>query len=169
MSVLDIILALPLLWAIYSGFKTGIIVQLGGIAGLLVGVYLAFRFGRHIGNLVGVEESLAGVVGFAIIIVVVIIAMAIAGRLLSGLFRLAGLGVLDRIGGAALSLVKVALLLGVLLYGFDTLNKSEGWAEEETLEKSILYKPLTGSVKYIFPYLDFVKDKLIAPEEGGEE
>lgn len=172
MNVFDIILVVPLLWALYSGFRNGIFVQLGGIAGLVIGIYLAIRLGRPLGNLLGIDPSVAGVAGFIIIMVLVIIGIAVIGRLLRGVFRFAGLGVLDRIGGAALSLVKVTLIVGLLLTGFAHLNRNWEWVDEQKLESSLLYKPLTGSVKLVFPYANLVKEKLLpgggdATKDGG--
>ena len=44
MNILDIIVLILLIWAIYNGFRDGIVVQLGGLAGLFIGIYLAFRY-----------------------------------------------------------------------------------------------------------------------------
>ena len=50
MNGFDIILGIPLLYAAYRGFREGIIVQLGGIAGLFIGVYFAFRHSSAVGQ-----------------------------------------------------------------------------------------------------------------------
>ena len=159
--LLDIILAIPLIWALWAGFRNGIIVQLGGIAGLLIGVWLAFRYGGKVGSWLHIDASADPVIGFIIIVVITVIAVAIIGRLLKGVFRFAGLAVLDRFGGAILSLLKVGLILGLLLYAFGYLNRSQHWVEEKKLESSLLYKPLTGIAKFTFPYMDMIKDKLL--------
>lgn len=166
MIVLDIILLIPLIWAIWSGFRSGIVVQLGGIAGLLIGVWLAFRYGGRVGGWLNVDPSFDPVLGFLIIVVLTVVGVALISRLLRGVFRFAGLAVLDRFGGAVLSLFKVGLVLGLLLYAFAYLNRSQNWVEESKLEKSYLYKPLTGVAKFTFPYVDMLKEKLLF-EEGG--
>lgn len=165
--LLDIILAVPLIWALWAGFRNGIIVQAGGIAGLLAGVWLAFRYGGKVGAWLGIDPAVDTIIGFIIIVVAVVVAIAILGRLLKGVFRFAGLAVLDRFGGAVLSLFKVGLVLGLLLYAFDYLNRSQHWVEQRKLESSMLYKPLTETAKFIFPYVDLVKDKLLF--DDGEE
>lgn len=162
MNVLDIILIIFLLWAIYRGFKDGIVVQLGGLAGLFLGIYLAFRYGTALGLWLGIGEKWATVAGFAIIVVLVLVAIAVLGRLLRGLFELAGLSVLDKAGGIIVSLVKMGLILGLILYSFDWINRQQGWVKQAKLDKSVLYRPLTEGAKLAFPYIDFVKDKLFA-------
>ena len=168
MNWLDAVIALPLLWALYKGYTEGIILQLGGIAGLLVGVWLAFRYGRALGLAMKLDPSLASVVGFVVIVVGVLIVIALLGRLARGLFRIAGLGMFDMAGGVVLGGLKMALILSVLLCGFDYLNDRHGWVSKETIDRSKLYVPVKGMSAYVFPYVDFVQDKLldISPDEA---
>lgn len=163
-TIFDIIVAIPLLWAVYRGFKDGIVVQLGGIAGLLVGVYLAFRFGsaagEKVGDWFGTDPATSSIVGFIVVVILVIVAVAILSRLLSKLFCAAGMSMLVKVGGVLLAVLKMALILGLLIYSFDWLNRTTHWVEEETLDSTVLYRPLLSAAEFTFPYIDFVKDKL---------
>lgn len=160
MNILDIILLIFLLWAIYSGFKDGIVVQLGGLAGLFIGIYLAFRYGSTVGRWLAIDDTWATVAGFAIILVLVLVGISVLGRLLRGVFRFAGLSVLDKIGGILVSVIKTGLILGILLYSFDWANQQQNWVSQDKLDKSKLYRPLINVASMAFPYIDFVKDKL---------
>ena len=169
MSALDIIIAVLLLWAVYKGFTDGVIVQLGGIVGLLLGVYLAFRFSAKVGDWLCSDDSFAQPVGFIVIVVVVLILIALLGRLLRGLFRIAGLGMLDRMGGLLLGVVKMSLIIGILLTGFRALNEKEEWVSRKTLSESILYEPMLSVASFTFPYLDLVKEKLLSADPASEK
>lgn len=57
MNVFDIIVGIPLLYAAYKGFRQGTAVQLAGLAGLFVGVYLAFRYGRDFGSWLHIDPG----------------------------------------------------------------------------------------------------------------
>ena len=160
MNGLDIVLGIPLLYALYRGFKEGVLVQLGGIAGLLLGVWFAFRYGSEFGRWLGVGEEFATVAGFLLIVVGVLVLIALLSRLLRGLVRVAGLGVFDRIGGVVLSAVKVALILSVLLSGFEALNRRQGWVSEQAMARSLLYKPVSDVSGLVFPYLVDLKDRV---------
>ena len=105
MNGFDIILGIPLLYAAYRGFREGIIVQLGGIAGLFIGVYFAFRHSSAVGQWLHTDPPIAAAVGFVVILLAVLLVMALLGHLIKGIFKLAGLGPIDAIGG---------ILLGVL-------------------------------------------------------
>lgn len=161
MVIFDIILSVILLWAVYTGFKEGVIVQLGGLAGLFIGVYMAFRLGPSIGKWLGLDPSISGIAGFIIVVITVIISLAIIGRIVRGILGAAGLGTLDKIGGVILSVVKMGLILGLLLYGFDSLNNNTRWVEDSKLNESKLYRPLVTTVTYVFPYVETVKDKFM--------
>ncbi len=106
MTVLDIILIAVLVWAVYSGAKKGFFVQLGGIVGIVLGIWLAFRFSGSVGEWLGIEGGIAWYVGFALIVLACILAIGILGWLAGKVFHLVGLGFLNRLGGVVLSLAK---------------------------------------------------------------
>ena len=172
MNVLDIILLILLALGVYEGFRDGIIVQLGGIAGLLLGVYFAFRFGPWVSSLLAIPEDFSRIAGFIIVLLAVILIVTILSRLLSKVLNVTGLGILNKLGGVILAVFKTGLILGLLLYCFDYLNRRQDWVEKQTLEKSALYSPLIGVAEFAFPYIDFVKEKLLelprSPEGGSE-
>ena len=159
--ILDIILGIFLIWAIYRGFKDGIVVQLGGLAGLFIGIYLAFRYGTTVGDWLGIDESWATIAGFAIILILVLVAIAIIGRMLRGICHFAGLAILDKLGGIIVSVLKTGLILGIILYAFDWTNQQMNWVSQKKLDESVLYRPLIDVTTLAFPYVDFVKDKLL--------
>ncbi len=163
--IFDIILAIPLVWALWAGFRGGVIVQLGGIAGLFLGVWLAFRYGARVGAWFNINDTADNVIGFIIIVVLTIVVISLIGRLLKGVFRFAGLAALDRIGGALLSLLKVALVMGLLLWGMGRISRSLDWEKWNKVEGAHLYKPLTALAEFTFPYMEMVKGKLLPEEE----
>ena len=160
MGIFDSLLVVPLLYAAYKGFREGIVLQLGGIIGLVIGVYLAFRHCETVGGWFGLDGAAGAATGFLVIFIVVLLVISLLGKACSGLFKIAGLGAFDSVGGIVLSVIKMALLLSVLLTAFDTLNAEKKWVEPETAARSFLYKPIRDTAGIIFPYLHFVTDKL---------
>lgn len=157
MLIFDIIIIGTLVWAFFSGLRSGIIVQVAGLAGLFAGAWLAFRFGRQVGLWLGANESMASVAGFIILFLAALIAVAFIGKLLRGMFRLAGLGAIDKLGGALLSLLKIGLIVGLLLYSFDSLNRRTEWFTPQELEESRMYGPMVSVAEHSFPFIDIVK------------
>lgn len=170
---MDWILALPLLYAAYAGFRDGIAAQLGGLIGLIAGVWLAWRFGSAVGGWMGLEGPLAMAAGFLAVLVGVMIAVVLVGRLLKGLFRFAGLGPFDAIGGVVLGVLKMALLLSVLLLAFGPINHAKEWVSQQTLDRSRLYGPVSQAAPMAFPYLQELKEMVWpdapAPQTEADE
>lgn len=160
MNIIDIIIGIIIIYAAYRGFREGIVLQLGGIIGLLLGVYLAFRYGKALGEWMRLEEGTALVVGFLCIVIGVLIAISLLGHLMRGLFKIAGLGIFDQIGGLVLGAAKMALILSLLILVFETINNNRHWVSQERIDRSRLYGPVKGISSFAFPYLDLVKKQL---------
>lgn len=169
MNGFDIIAGIPLLYAAYRGFRSGVVVQLCGIVGLLCGVYFAFRYGARVGGWLHAGEEVATAAGFVVVVLAVVLALAVLGRLIRGVFRFAGLGVFDAAGGAVFGVLKMLLVLGALLCAFETLNRATGWVESDRYEKAMLYRPLRGTSDLLFPYLREMKDKMTVPDPDARQ
>ena len=101
MSVIDLIVGLLMLWAVFNGWRQGLILQLCSLAGIVLGAWLGIRFGTEAGALLHLDEEFAAAGGFLAVFVVVLIAVAIVGRLLRKVFHFAGFGIPDHLLGVA--------------------------------------------------------------------
>lgn len=142
-----------------EGSGSGIVAQSCGLLGLVAGVWLASRYGEAAGLWMRVDPSAARVAGFVAILLLTLLGIALLGHLLKGLFRLAGLGPIDAVGGLLLGVVKMALILSLLLGAFETVNRSAGWVGERSYARAVLYKPVREVSRWVFPL----------PEPGGGE
>lgn len=167
MLAFDIVIIGMLVWAFFSGLRNGIAVQLCGIAGLLAGVYLALRFGKGFAGWLGIPENVASVSGFIIILIASILILGITGRLIKGMFRLAGLSAVDKIGGAILAVVKVGVVVSMFIYAFDSLNRNTEWIKPEKTGKSKTYSMMLLVAEHSFPFLDMLRETVMTPEENA--
>ncbi|MBR4999773.1 MAG: CvpA family protein [Rikenellaceae bacterium] len=158
MNWIDIVLIIPLLWAARVGYRDGVIAQLGGIAGVLLGVWLAFRFSAQVGVWLNLPEAIRSEAAFLIIIVAVVIVVGLLGKLLGRLFDSVGLALVNKFGGVLLALVKMSLMLSVLIMGFELVNNSTKWVDRKTIESAILYEPVQKVSSAVFPYLIKLKN-----------
>ena len=158
MNWIDIVLIIPLLWAARVGYRDGVIAQLGGIAGVLLGVWLAFRFSAQVGVWLNLPEAIRSEAAFLIIIIAVVIVVGLLGKLLGRLFDSVGLALVNKFGGVLLALVKMSLMLSVLIMGFELVNNSTKWVDRKTIESAILYEPVQKVSSAVFPYLIKLKN-----------
>lgn len=159
MNILDIILAIVLAFGAVQGFRKGIIAQLCGIVGVLLGAWLAFKFGAKLGDWIGVE--LNEVVAYVIVFLVAVLVAGLMGRIAAAVLKATGLGIINRLGGLALSVVEYALILSLLLGLFERINVATGWVEPKVLEESVIAGPVQEISDFVFPYLLEVKDAIV--------
>ncbi len=157
MNIFDLIVYLALAWAVVNGWWRGLAVQLLTLAGVVAALYLAAAYGRELGSMLGMEESVAGVAGFMIIFLAALIAVGVAARLLRTVFRFAGLGALDSILGVLFSAAKVLLVLSVLFAWFAALNADFDWVRQQTIDDSTWFRPVAAISEHLTPYFEELK------------
>ncbi len=158
MSTLDIILLVCFVPSIVRGIQRGFIAQVVSLVSVILGIWLAFHFSemacewlkQYLPNL---SETVLYIVGFVLILVVVALLLHLVGKLILRLFKAVDLGWLNWILGLIFSLLKGALIIGLLLVLFDTLNLKFELVKPETLDQSVLYAPLRDAAYKVFPYL----------------
>ena len=157
MATLDIILLICFLPGIIRGISKGFLEQALSLAGIVVSVWAAFKFSALVCTwlkpYLSLSETTLSVVAFALILIAVCLAVLVVARLLTKVLEMSMLGWLDKILGLAFALVINALLLGVFLILFDTLNLKFGFVKPEVLDASIVYTTLRDLCYLVFPYL----------------
>ena len=117
MSWLDIAVIVIIGIATLIGLKIGIIKAVLTLAGVIVGVLLAGRFYVVLADQLTFipQETLARVVAFAIILMVVVLIASIIAGVLKWLASIILLGWVNRLGGALLGLIMGSVLCGAVL------------------------------------------------------
>lgn len=160
MNIIDIILLVIAAWAIYNGIRDGLLVQIGGVAGLIIGVWLAFRQAERVGVWFGMHGAEASVAGFITVLAVTIFVIAVGSRLLRGVFRMTGLGIFDALLGAVVSLLKSAIVASLIIAAIDAVNINNALIGKERIESSRAYMPLRNFSTKIFPLFDHVCEQM---------
>ena len=116
--VLDIVLGAILLASVIGATLNGLTKELLRIASLVVGLLVAmWGYGLLAGYLAQwiSNAKAASAAAFALLFIGCLITGALLARLLAGIWSLAGLGLLDRLLGAAFGALRGLLLAAVLL------------------------------------------------------
>ena len=147
MSIFDIIVCILAVISVITGWRKGFAVQAFGLAAFVLGVVTAAATGAAAGARLGIDPRYSTAAGFLIIFLCVVVAVLGLGRLIRRLFKIAGLGVMDIVLGILLSLLKTALVLGILCAVFDRINDAAGFVSQSTLNRSVTYRPLCRVVQ----------------------
>lgn len=165
MNAVDLIVCLVLALAVWNGWRQGFIVQICSLAGIVAAIWLAARFGTVVGGWLRLDAEVASAGGFITVLVVVILAVAILGRLMRKLFHFAGFGIADTLLGIAVSVLKYLLVLSVLFSAFDSLNADYTLVGPQTIERSKSYKPVMRISEAVFPFLEWIGDQVPPRDE----
>ena len=114
----DWLLSLVLLWLVVRGLLRGLIREIFAILGLVAGVLVAsWNYPAFAGWLAQWIPNLAyaSLAAFVLLAAGVSVGVLLLGRLVRSAARLAGLGLLDRLGGALFGALRAALLGAAIL------------------------------------------------------
>ncbi|MEE9362340.1 MAG: CvpA family protein [Cellulophaga sp.] len=154
MAFLDIILGILLLWGLYKGIKNGLFVEIASLAALIAGIYGAIHFSYFVGNYLAENmhwnERYINLTAFIITFAIIVIAVTMAGKLLTKIANFAMLGLLNKVAGGLFGALKVAVILGAILIFFHKTLAKTGLVKEETLKESILYEPVKEIGAFVF-------------------
>ncbi len=157
MATLDIILLVCFIPGIIRGLSKGFLEQALALVGIVLSVWAAFHFSSLVCTwlkpYLEVSETVLNVIAFALILVAISLAVLLVARLLTKVVELAMLGWLNKVLGLAFALAVNALVIGIFIILFDTLNVKFGFVKPEVLDQSVVYTSLRDLCYLVFPYL----------------
>ncbi len=119
--VVDILVVLFLLIWARTGWRRGLVVELATLIGLILGIFLAFRFSPLLSERLGWtrNDMLDSAIWFAIIFIAIYILAQVIGEWLSVKAKRIRLGVLDRILGLGLSVIEGFCFISAVGYSLN--------------------------------------------------
>lgn len=155
MNTFDIIIAALLLFGFVRGLMKGLFVEVASLVALVAGVYGAIHFSYFISDWlkdsVEWDEKYISLAAFAGTFVVILLIISLAGKLLTKIADFASLGILNKLLGGVFGALKIGLILSVVFIFFGKMNDTIPFVEQETLNESVLYKPVKKIAPMIFP------------------
>lgn len=154
MNLLDIILGLLLAYGLYKGLKNGLFVEIASLAAIIIGLYGAIQFsyltGHYLSQNMDWDENYIKLMAFIITFIAIVLLVNMAGKILTKIANFAMLGLLNKLAGGLFGVLKTAVILGTLLYFFESASSSYNLIENNTVAESILYKPVRDIGALVF-------------------
>ncbi|MDT0553760.1 CvpA family protein [Urechidicola vernalis] len=165
MNTFDIVLLVLLLFGFIRGLMKGLFVELASLIALIAGIYGAMHFSYFVGDYlhksVDWDEKYISITAFALTFIVIVIVIAMLGKMLTKMADFASLGFINKLLGAIFGALKIGVILSVLLLIFDKLNKNIPFTSEDVTEDSILYEPVQDLAPILFgDYLTVVEETI---------
>ena len=165
MNTLDVILLIALLIGAFRGFQKGLLIEIVGIAALVLAVVGGFKLlhegiaflNAYFGNL----SHLIPYIAFILIFIVILVLITMLGRTIKRALDLTLLGSLDNLAGAILGVFKWAIAISIFLW----LTQMVGFRlPEETRQTSLIYpfiEPLgPKTIEVISSFIPYTSDLL---------
>jgi len=141
---IDVVAFILLIIAVVKGIRRGIIMALFSFIGWFIGLAAALKLSAWVAVYLQNHTSINGkwlpLLSFILVFVAVVILVQLAGKALEGVFDLALLGWINKLGGALLYTGMYMLAFSVVLFYAEKMHL----INEETLQGSKAYAILGG-------------------------
>lgn len=159
MNYIDIIILIFLLYGAFRGFSRGLIIEVATLLGLVLGVYFSIRYSPYtegvLRDFLNVSSRYISYIALAVTFVVVAVVVYILGKLLTKVIDIIALGLVNKLLGTILGIVKYFIVVCVLLLITDVLNEKFHFLSEETAQKSLLFYPFLNFAQKIYNSIRF--------------
>ncbi|MHC5363243.1 CvpA family protein [Myroides sp. LJL110] len=162
--ILDLFVAIALIFGIYKGAKQGLFVSIAAFISLLIGVIIALKFSNvikgYLYSSLGWDSSFLPIIAFVLTFFLAVLCVKLVAKLITHLLQAVYLGFLNRIFGAIFQILVVILLVSLFLSLFDKLNAIYPMISKQELELSHSYRIYQEISKHIFPSFFALIDSL---------
>jgi membrane protein required for colicin V production len=157
MNILDIIFLVPLLFALYRGFKKGLVHMIASLAALVLGIFGAMQlrpvFASLLDSVFHVNPEYLQVIAFAVAFLVIVLVVHLAALLVEKLVKAVALNFINRLLGMGFGIIVTAFVISMILWPINQINEEQELIKPERIEGSLLYGPLSAFAPSVFPYL----------------
>lgn len=137
---IDIIFLLLMVWAVFKGFRRGLIVSvfslLAIIAGLAAAIKVSALVAVQIGKVVNVSDKWLPLVSFIVVFLGIVLLVRLGANLIQKTVEIAMLGWVNRLGGILLYVILFTVVYSIFLFYGEQLH----FLKTETLQGSVTYK-----------------------------
>jgi membrane protein required for colicin V production len=175
MNSIDIIICIPLIWGLYKGFTKGLIVEAATFVAFGLGVWGGIHFSdlvaKKISEYFNWNSVYLPIISFAFTFLAIIILVYFIAKLVQRLAEGMALGIFNKTGGAIFGVLKFAMIMSVIIFMMDAIEKSYPIISFKTKEGSVLYKPLGKVAPMLIPSLSKSRIGELIPkkEEDGNK
>lgn len=171
MNVLDLALIVIVGLSAWGGWKKGLFVEVASLIGLIAGVFGAIYFSGYAGgwleNSLDWEPKYRNLAAFAFTFGIIVVAIHMAGKMLTKIADFASLGVINKLLGAAFGGLKMVFIISVALMWFNDWGFTGLILTEERKAQSALYPVIEPLAPAILP--DLIEDTKEIIDETKED
>jgi membrane protein required for colicin V production len=172
MNFFDLIFLVPLLFALYRGFRKGLVHMAASLLALVLGIFGAIRlrpvFAALLDSVFNIDPGYINVIAFTVAFVIIVLVVHLAAFLVERLVKAVALNFVNRLLGMGFGLLVTAFVISMILWPVNQVNAEKQIIKPEHIEGSLLYKPLSAFAPAVFPYLKKQDWKEYIPRKKGK-
>ena len=157
MNYVDIIIIIPLLWGLYKGFSKGLIIEAATLIAFGLAVWGGVNFHNFLSgwmhDSLGWTSKYVPLVSFAVIFIGILLIVFGIAKLIQRFVKAVSLGFINKLAGAIFGVPKFGLLLSMIIFFLEAINKSVSFIPDSTKKESLLYERVQKIAPSIIPGL----------------
>lgn len=173
MNWFDLTVGILLLIAFINGYRKGLVMQLVGLATVILAAVFGGRFAKtilpEINKLIDLSPEVAKVLSFILAFVAIAIVLSLAGRILQRFIDAVFLSFINRLSGAVIAAGTMMVFLSIILNLVLILDNNKQIINQKIKEESFFFERVEAVVPAIVPYLEPKLLEEYVPEKYREE
>lgn len=174
MNYIDIILCIPLVWGLYKGFTKGLIIEAASLVAFGLGIWGGIHFSDYCAHKISEwfnwTSPYLPIISFALTFLMIVIVVYFIAKVIQKMIEGMALGAINKIGGAIFGSLKFALVMSVVIFVLNAIEKSYPVISIKAKEGSLLYQPIGRIAPFLIPTLNDSKiAELISKKENKSE
>ncbi len=153
MKIIDTIILIVTIWSACRGLKKGLFDEVFAILAILAGGWGAVYGSEWLMNLLGLSQTISGVIAMVVSFVICAGVVMLIGKLCKTAFNIVLSKGIEKILGLVLGGLKVIFLAGLLFLLINSVDKNNKIFTPERQSQSLCYKPCTKTAQFLIPRL----------------
>ena len=154
MNSIDIVVIILLSVAFVAGFLRGLVRELASLVGVWLAIWVSVKFSDKsttwVNDQFSIPTPFVKYVSFFLLFILILIGVRYLARMLSSAINLTPLGAFNSLGGAVLSVAKMCLFIGLIVWALEEWKL--GLVSEKDQTQSVIYPVLKKGVGTIIPF-----------------
>lgn len=168
MNAIDIVILIPVLWGFWRGFMKGAIMEAATFVAFFLGVWGGMHLSDGVAELIhkwtDSTSPYIPLISFALVFVGILAAVFGVAKLVEKFVEKTALTIVNKLLGGAIGTLKFLMILSVLFFVVDKLEKNIEIIPATMKDKSLLYRPVAKVAPMIIPGMNESKFGKMIPE-----
>jgi membrane protein required for colicin V production len=157
MNFIDILILIPVLWGFWRGFMKGVVMEVGTLVAFFLSVWGGMKFSDvfagWLRNWFDSQSPYIPLISFAVIFVAILMIVFGVAKLIERVLDKGALGFFNKLAGAVFGCFKFVLILSVVFFVLDAVEKSVTIIPPAIKDHSLLYRPVASVAPKVIPGL----------------